>query len=266
MSENTVFDHLASTYDEDFNHTAVGKLQRQRVLKLTSKCLDPQKFASVLEINCGTGVDACWLAGRGHRVVATDISSGMIAVANKRCQDLSNKPVFERVAFSDLGNRFEGMQFDAVFSNFAGLNCLDPNGMRNLSRTMSTILRNGGIMVTVLLGKYCLAERLFFTLKGEKEKALRRQNVATFAAGNSTAAIHCYPKQQLANLFAEFELVTARPVGLFIPPTALNPLIEDRPMVQQLLAFLENVTGSTALFADLGDHIFCVWKKKTGLS
>jgi ubiquinone/menaquinone biosynthesis C-methylase UbiE len=38
----------------------------------------------VLEIGCGTGVDACFLAERGVRVVACDSSSAMMRVAGRR--------------------------------------------------------------------------------------------------------------------------------------------------------------------------------------
>ena len=38
----------------------------------------------MLEINCGTGIDADWLAKKGHFVIASDISSKMIEIAKKK--------------------------------------------------------------------------------------------------------------------------------------------------------------------------------------
>ena len=38
----------------------------------------------MLEINCGTGIDADWLAKKGHFVIASDISSKMIEIAKNK--------------------------------------------------------------------------------------------------------------------------------------------------------------------------------------
>ena len=60
------FDREAASYDVDFTYTAVGKLQRKRVYHFLAKSLS-EKPLQVLEINCGTGEDATWLASRGNR-------------------------------------------------------------------------------------------------------------------------------------------------------------------------------------------------------
>src|SRR6266508_5473887 len=40
--------------------------------------------AAVLEVGCGLGTNALWLAGQGYRVAACDISDGAIRVARER--------------------------------------------------------------------------------------------------------------------------------------------------------------------------------------
>ncbi|MBI5671403.1 MAG: class I SAM-dependent methyltransferase [Chloroflexi bacterium] len=72
------FDPLAPTYDSDFTDTAIGRYLRGRVqARLT------QHFKAgdhVLELGCGTGEDALWLAGRGVSVLATDTSAAMLDI------------------------------------------------------------------------------------------------------------------------------------------------------------------------------------------
>ncbi len=39
----------------------------------------------ILDFGCGTGTDAAWYAARGHRVIAYDVSPGMVDVLRARC-------------------------------------------------------------------------------------------------------------------------------------------------------------------------------------
>lgn len=51
------------------------------VLYAGAACLLPKKPAAVLDAAAGSGRDAAWLAGMGHRVVAVEPSAGMRAMA-----------------------------------------------------------------------------------------------------------------------------------------------------------------------------------------
>ena len=77
------FDTYAQSYDDHFTNSLIGKAQRFQVYQ---KLLNQVSFLwkSVLEINCGTGEDALWLAKHATTVLATDISQGMIDVAKNK--------------------------------------------------------------------------------------------------------------------------------------------------------------------------------------
>lgn len=81
-SESAPFDAVADTYDETFTESVIGKVQRRAVWRE----IDRAFFAGqrILELNCGTGVDAARLAGRGIAVWACDQSSRMLEVARRR--------------------------------------------------------------------------------------------------------------------------------------------------------------------------------------
>ena len=79
------FDHHAINYDAYFSNSLIGKAQRERVHYFLNKQLEKKKKnLRVLEINCGTGIDADWLAKKGHFVIASDISSKMIEIAKNK--------------------------------------------------------------------------------------------------------------------------------------------------------------------------------------
>ena len=78
------FDAIADEYDAVFTHSLIGRAQRESVWREIDRLFRPGQ--RVLEINCGTGVDALHLAARGVQVVACDASAGMVAVARRRLE------------------------------------------------------------------------------------------------------------------------------------------------------------------------------------
>src|ERR1700734_3972137 len=89
------FDVLAEGYDRDFTFSRIGQAQRTAVWTELSRTF--RSGDRVLEIGCGTGVDACFLAERGMKVVACDSSPAMIQVAARRVREMGTKAVDLRV-------------------------------------------------------------------------------------------------------------------------------------------------------------------------
>jgi ubiquinone/menaquinone biosynthesis C-methylase UbiE len=78
----TAFDSVAPRYDELFTSTPVGRFQRMVIWKQAVKAFRPG--SRVLELNCGTGQDAIFLARSGIVVTACDASPEMIKQARIR--------------------------------------------------------------------------------------------------------------------------------------------------------------------------------------
>src|SRR5207249_9749801 len=120
------FDALAETYNETFTRTLIGRAQRDAVWRELARVFRPGQ--RICEINCGTGVDAVYLAARGVQVLACDSSPRMIEVARKRLADTGYElraPVhFEVLAMVEIGSiDATGLlsPFVGAFSYFAGL-------------------------------------------------------------------------------------------------------------------------------------------------
>ncbi len=91
------FDAVAHRYDSDFSDTPLGRFKRGIVHRYLKSVVGNR--TRVLELNCGTGIDALWLASRGCRVTATDASEGMLDVARTR---IMNTPEAELVRFRKM--------------------------------------------------------------------------------------------------------------------------------------------------------------------
>jgi len=74
--QHSAFDDMAGDYDAAFTQSAIGRLMRAAVWRRLDANFRPGDH--VLELNCGTGADAVYLAHRGVHVLATDISQAML--------------------------------------------------------------------------------------------------------------------------------------------------------------------------------------------
>src|SRR5580704_3200213 len=81
-SAQAYWDLAANTYEQDFSGTLIGQTRRAAVRRDLTRIFHPGQ--RVLEINCGTGSDAVFLAQRGIRVLACDIAPRMIQLARER--------------------------------------------------------------------------------------------------------------------------------------------------------------------------------------
>src|SRR6202789_3270891 len=99
------FDAVADRYDQSFTASRIGQAQRASVWKELGKTF--RSGDRVLEIGCGTGVDACFLAERGVKVVACDSSPAMVEVAARRVQKLAAATVDLRLLAAENLASFE---------------------------------------------------------------------------------------------------------------------------------------------------------------
>ncbi len=118
------FSAMAAEYDALARSHPIVIWMRARIRKMVEQELP--KGGSILEINCGSGLDAAYFAARGYSVHATDVAPGMLeALAEKALQpQVEGRVSFESLSNTELG-ALTGGPYDLVFSNLGGLNCLD---------------------------------------------------------------------------------------------------------------------------------------------
>ncbi|MCB0482151.1 MAG: class I SAM-dependent methyltransferase [Flavobacteriales bacterium] len=253
----TSFDAAAKFYDEEFTRSTIGRMQRKRVWTYLEKTMG-DKPLRILEINGGTGEDAIWLAQQGHDVTCTDISPEMLAIAEQKAVHLSD----------DLGIHFKKLdvrkihefemedEFDVVFSNFGGLNCISPEDLKLFCSALPWLLAPSGRFIGVFLGKFCFWEYLYFTMKGDRKKAWRRQSKEAVMANVSGVQIPTwyYHADEIRELNPKSELMGLKSVGSFIPPSYLQPFFDNKKGLLRALRNLEYATDGINFLSSLADH------------
>ena len=189
------------------------------------KKIDPVIYNKVLELNCGTGTDAIWMASKGFKVLATDISTEMIRLAELKSgnhkQDIV--PEFKPISFNGLGE-LKDKEFDVIFSNFGGLNCVDAGQIQALAMDANKLLRPGGKFIAVIMGRNCLLENVYFKLKNKKLQNRRKSKLpVTAVISDVSFPIWYYAPDEFAGLMKPwFTDPVLKPIGLFIPPSFMN--------------------------------------------
>lgn len=102
------------------------------------------KGATILEIGCGSGADASFLANGGRDVLATDISSVVID-QDKGYFEHETSLSFEQLDASRYPLPFEDEQFDGIYSNLA-LHYYDDETTQRVFSELHRILREGGTL------------------------------------------------------------------------------------------------------------------------
>jgi ubiquinone/menaquinone biosynthesis C-methylase UbiE len=263
----TAFDTLAADYDQSFSQSLTGSCQRMQTRKWLMAFLNGKIGLNILEINCGTGDDALWLASMGHHVIATDLSGAMVSEAKrKQIMHLSHNPVrFLQCDFNDLHAQIQHEKFDLIFSNFSGLNCIPSNKIELLNQHFKGFLKPGAHIAVVIFGKYSLWEMAYHSLKFRFGTAFRRwrKNAAIMKLKDGfTQPVWYYSISRFSRLMNQFDLIEKRPVGLFIPPSYLEKFIKHRSRLFGFLNKMEEKTGGIPAFSRFADHCYLLLKKK----
>ncbi len=168
------FDAEAAGYDETFSSSLIGTAMRRAVWRRLD--VNFEAGQRILELCCGTGEDAVYLARRGVRVLATDRSGGMVGVTRSKVEEAGLTEQVEVVhsPIEELGAApgAHGQPFDAALSNFGALNCV--SDLPAVARSLSTVLRPGGRVVLCIMGPWVPWEWAWFLARGRPRDAFRR--------------------------------------------------------------------------------------------
>lgn len=247
------FDNAARSYDATFTETLVGRAQRDAVWEVIDRVFRPGQH--VLDINCGTGVDAVHMAARGIRVQACDLSQAMVEVARNRVTQNGVTVRVERRATEQL-HLLKG-RFHGVLSNFGGLNCV--GDINRLVCNLERLVAPGGNVVLCYMGPFCAWETAWYLLRGEPNKAVRRwrRRDVTAHVGNSEAFNIHYPSvRELKCAFApDFQLREWKAIGVTVPPSYVESLAAAHPRLLNLAATIDGYIRALPIVRGMSDHV-----------
>jgi len=250
-----VFDQMAAEYDDVFTRSMIGRAQRDVVWSVLSNTF--RSGDHILELNCGTGEDAFFLAQHSISITACDASQQMINIASFR---LSTEAPDAAVEFNLLPTeRICELQpptiFDGAFSNFSGLNCVA--NLKQTAEDLAELLAPGAPLLICLSTRFCVWEMLWFLMRGQFRKAFRRcSGHATAKVGEFTVDVYYPTVRKLQKLFSpSFVIRSYVGVGVAVPPSYVEPWIRTHPKLLNLLRAVDKVIFTLPGFRVLGDHM-----------
>lgn len=257
------FDQAAPTYDQDWSDSIIGWLQRQAVWN----AVDPLFVAGdrVLDVGCGTGVDAFHLSQCGVRVHAVDVSPGMVAQVDCRIdrEGLSDQVTAEVCAIEDLEGLDVEQPFDGAVSNFSPLNCVED--LEPVAESLGRLIRPDGKLVLCVMTRFCLWETLWYPLTSQLYKAARRWRKANVTATVSSSGefdVFYHSAGEIEAALSAFRRVGDRGVGIFVPPSYLEPWAERFPRTVKICAAIDRVINRWPLFRSIGDHRLLIFERR----
>lgn len=224
------FDALAADYDETFTTSVLGTRMRAAVHRRLDACFAPGQ--RLVELGCGTGEDALYLARRGLEVTAIDRSAAMVETAREKVEraGLAERITLRRQSIEDW-TADPGGPYDGALSNFGALNCVAD--LAPVARALTSALRPGGRAVLVIMGPLVPWEWLWFLARGRPRDAFRRLRRGGVTWRGQQVR---YPSPRTARRTFQpaFRPRRTSAVGALLPPTyaeswaARHPRLVDR--------------------------------------
>ena len=251
------FSAMAAQYDAMADAHPVSIWVRDCIRAMVEKELSPG--ASILEINCGSGIDAAYFASKGYRVHATDVAPGMLdALAQKAGRpEVAGRLTFEMLSNTAL-DQVSGGPYDLVFSNLGGLNCIDD--LESVTRHLSSVLKPGGKTVLVVMPPVCPWEMLQ-ALRGHWRTAirrLRRDGVDANVGGSQVHTWYYTPGRLESALGPGFETMALRSICMFAPPPYFDGFVRRHPALLRRLMRLDEQLGTLPGLNRVGDFYVLV--------
>jgi SAM-dependent methyltransferase len=219
----------------------------------------------LIDLGCGTGLDAVRMAERGHHVLAIDWSPRMAERTRDRA---AAARVSDRVGTAALGahqlDRIEGASvFDGAYSDLGALNCVPD--LAALARESARLLKPGARLVFTVIGRWCPWEVAYYGARADWSRLRVRfgWEMMPVSMNKHTVWTRYWTPSELYREFTqEFSLVHHRALCLFAPPPYMTWLKDrHRGWYERLWRWDRRFAGWPGLRA-LGDHFLIVMEKR----
>lgn len=242
-------EEAAKRYDQTFTNTDIGNQQRQKVHDYLKRYLQDKTDLNILELNCGTGTDASFLLSLGHHVTATDSSTYMLKIAEQKLRKFNKHNNYCTQVLDLKKPHLEIANFDLVFSNFGGLNCLNISELNQLASFVTNKLKPNGTFIAVVMPPFTLFEKWYRIYKGQKELYKQRSSSKGLSVNVNGKEIETYyfQQHQMVDTFKYFKLIYSQSVG-FIPS-----YFENSKLKSTLLA-IDSLLCALNLNPNKADH------------
>jgi SAM-dependent methyltransferase len=252
------FDDVAADYDRKEADNPIRQLMRMRSLATLESTFPDGSI--LLDLGCGTGTEAIWLAQKGRTMFAVDSSPQMLEVLKRRAAAAEIHISTRLLRAGDLWELVDergDASFDGAYSSFGALNTepsLDPP-----VAALARLVRPGGRVVLSVMNRWCLAEMALLAASGRPGQALRRARPSVRVTIGSSVAEVRYPswRQLRRALRGRFRVVSVQALPLLLVPYAWRALAA-RPRWYKAISRVDGMLAPHRPLSWLGDHLLVV--------
>lgn len=257
------FDSVAPDYDGPRGNND----QIQDMRSEMWRCLDAAfpVPGRLIDLGCGTGLDAVRMAKRGHFVTAADWSPLMVQRTRDRAdrEQIAQRIRALNVGAHELHRLDEAGQYDGAYSNLGPLNCVPALG--EVSRECARLLKPGGTLVFTVIGRLCPWEIVHYLRQGRWRRATLRfaRQAVPVSMNKHTIWTRYYGPREFYRAFRrDFRLQHHRGLCIFSPPPYLTWIRERHPALERQLKRLDCRVSGWPVLRAVGDHFLIVMTKK----
>jgi SAM-dependent methyltransferase len=257
------FDSVASDYDGERGNNGAIREMRAEMWRWLDMAFTPA--SRLLDLGCGTGLDAARMAEAGHHVTALDWSAGMVrrTADRTRSKQLSERVLAVNVGAHELERVPQSGAYDGAYSNLGALNCVPDLGQ--VAEQCARLLRPGGSLVFSVIGRFCPWEAAHYLLRGRWSRVKVR-----YARGQSPVRLNEHtvwtryytPREFYRPFRALFNLVHYRGLCVFVPPPYLIGFRERHPQWHRRLWRIDQHLAGWPLLRGIGDHFLIVMRRR----
>jgi len=256
------FDEVAAGYDGPLGNNTLVQAVRARTLAAVTGAVAPG--SALLDLGCGTGLDAVALGRQGYHVTAIDWSANMVRQTRERAAraDSVGMVAVHQVGIHELG-RLPAGTFDCAYSNLGALNCVPD--LATAASSIAERLRPGGVLIASVIGRVCPWELAIFARKRDWRRATARWSKKPVAVPLSgrTVWTRYYSPSEFRSTFAAagFSLRSLRTLGLLMPPPYALAFADRHPHLLARLQAIEDQIAAWPGVRGWGDHFLVVMER-----
>ena len=256
------FDAVAAAYDGREAGNPIMQLMRARSLDILETTFP--KGANILDVGCGTGTEALWLAERGRKVFAVDSSPLMLDAMSRQAAasgvQISSRLLRAGDLLSLVADHGDA-SFDGAYSSFGALNT--ESDLAPAITALSRLVRPRGRIVLSVMNRWCVTEMALMVAKGRLRETFRRARPTLRVAVGSNFVDVTYPSwRQLRRALQErFRVVSVQALPLLLVPYAW-PAFAVHPRVYTAARRWDASLSSRWPFTWMGDHLLVVAERR----